>query len=257
MANAPLIAIVGPTASGKTALAIKLAQQFNGEIIAADSRTVYKGMDIGTAKPTAAEQALVPHHLLDVVTPDEPFTVADFKKLAQAAIQDIAARGKLPILVGGSGLYVDAVLFNYSFSPSGSGRDTVNPRHASKGTTHTRQPLREHTLVLGLTAPREVLKQNIEARTKAMMSDGFIEEARQLHEQYGEVKALLTPGYTAAVAYMQGASSLEEVEQQFARNDSQLARRQLTWFRRNKSIQWVSDLSQVVDLVTTFLNKKQ
>lgn len=253
----PLVAIVGPTASGKTALAIELAQRFNGEIIAADSRTVYRGMDIGTAKPTAAEQALVPHHLLDVADPDQPFTVADFQKRAQAAIQDITGRGKLPILVGGSGLYVDAVLFNYSFSPVGSGRDTINPRHAGQDTPHTRQSLREHTLVLGLTVPREVLRQRIEARASAMMDGGFIEEARRLYERYGKTKALLAPGYRAAAAYLEGAGDLEEVERQFVRNDYQLARRQLTWFRRNKSIQWVNYPSQAVELVTTFLNKKQ
>src|ERR1700733_8213001 len=94
--NTPLVVILGPTASGKTALALDLAERYNGEIIAADSRTVYAGMDIGTAKPTPQERARVPHHLIDVVTPDQPFTVADFQRLAQAAIADIAARGKLP-----------------------------------------------------------------------------------------------------------------------------------------------------------------
>ena len=106
----------GETASGKSALAIELAKQFNGEIIAADSRTVYRGMDIGTAKPTLEEQHLVPHHLIDVVNPDERFTVADFKHLTEITIRDITSRGKLPILVGGSGLYIDAVLFDFAFS---------------------------------------------------------------------------------------------------------------------------------------------
>ncbi|TXG78204.1 tRNA (adenosine(37)-N6)-dimethylallyltransferase MiaA, partial [Patescibacteria group bacterium] len=100
-----LLTIVGPTASGKTELAIRIAEKFDGEIVCADSRTVYRGLDIGSAKPTAAEQARAPHHLLDVVDPDEPFTVADFKRLADESIADIRGRGKLPILVGGSGLY--------------------------------------------------------------------------------------------------------------------------------------------------------
>src|SRR5712692_3890079 len=102
--NIRLIAIVGPTAVGKTSLAIRLAETFNGEIIGADSRQIYRHMDIGTAKPTAAERARVPHHLIDVVAPDETLTLAQYKQLANAAIADIAARGKLPFLVGGTGL---------------------------------------------------------------------------------------------------------------------------------------------------------
>ncbi len=105
-----LIAILGPTAVGKSALALKLAEEFRGEIVSADSRQVYRGMDIGTAKPTRAERARVPHHLLDVVALDEPFTLAQYQQLAYAAIADIHARGKIPFLVGGSGLYVRAVL---------------------------------------------------------------------------------------------------------------------------------------------------
>ncbi len=117
MVAAPkLVAIVGQTASGKTALAIELAQRFSGEIIAADSRTLYKGMDIVTAKPSAEERKVVPHHLIDVSTPDKPLTVADFKRLATAAITDITARGKLPLLVGGTGLYVDAILYDFQFN---------------------------------------------------------------------------------------------------------------------------------------------
>src|SRR5690554_3992440 len=103
----PLVVIVGQTASGKSALAMHLARRFNGEIIAADSRTVYRDMDIGTAKPTPKDRAAVPHHLIDIVDPDESFNVADFQRLANAAIKDVARRGKLPILVGGTGLYVD------------------------------------------------------------------------------------------------------------------------------------------------------
>lgn len=106
----PLVAIVGPTAVGKTRVSIQLAQEFNGEIVSADSRQVYRGMDIGTAKPTVEERRLVPHHLIDVVAPGEPFTLAEYQQAAYAAIADIHAHGHLPLLVGGSGLYVRAVL---------------------------------------------------------------------------------------------------------------------------------------------------
>lgn len=108
----PLFVLVGPTASGKTALAISLAEQFNGEIVGADSRQIYQSMDIGTAKPTPAERARVPHHLIDIIAPDDPFTLANYQRRATAAIADIHARGKTPVLVGGTGLYVRAITDN-------------------------------------------------------------------------------------------------------------------------------------------------
>jgi tRNA dimethylallyltransferase len=110
MKDKPLIAILGPTAVGKSALALRLAQELRGEIISADSRQVYRGMDIGTAKPSAAEQHLVPHHLIDLVNPDEPFTLAEYQRLAYAAIAQVHAHGNVPFFVGGTGLYVRAVL---------------------------------------------------------------------------------------------------------------------------------------------------
>src|SRR5690606_33063041 len=112
----PLVVIAGPTASGKTALAIELAERFGGEIICADSRTIYKGMDVGTAKPGVDEQAQIPHWGLDLVEPGDRFTAADFKEYALQKINEIRARGHVPFLVGGTGLYVDAVLFDYQFS---------------------------------------------------------------------------------------------------------------------------------------------
>lgn len=115
--SAPLIVICGPTASGKTALAIKLARQYGGEIICADSRTIYKGMDIGTAKPTASEQALVPHWGIDIVEPGDTYSVAQFKEYALAKIREIRGRGNIPFLVGGTGLYIDAVVLDYTFGP--------------------------------------------------------------------------------------------------------------------------------------------
>src|SRR6266545_686100 len=106
--NSPVVVILGPTASGKSDLGLRLAKQYNGEIIAADSRTIYKGMDIGTTKPSASDRAIVPHHLIDVTTPNEPLTVADFKRMAGPAVDEIASRGRLPFIVGGTALYIDA-----------------------------------------------------------------------------------------------------------------------------------------------------
>ncbi|QQS17544.1 hypothetical protein IPL44_00610 [Candidatus Saccharibacteria bacterium] len=113
----PLIVIVGPTASGKTGLAVSLAKEFGGEIISADSRTIYRGMTIGTAKPTAEEMDDIPHHLIDLVDPDEEFTLWNFQQLAKEKIADIRSRGNIPFLVGGSGLYVDSVIFDYEITP--------------------------------------------------------------------------------------------------------------------------------------------
>jgi tRNA dimethylallyltransferase len=249
---------VGPTASGKTALAIEMAQKFDGEIICADSRTVYKSMDIGTAKPTNVERELVPHHLLDVVEPDEPFTVADFKKLANESIDDICRRGKLPIMVGGSGLYIDAVLFDYGFASKGAKHDPTNPRHLDKSEPQIRHGMRDNTLLVGLNPDLEVIKQRITDRVDEMLSQGFEDEVGYLYSKYGDgTKALQAPGYRAFRDYIENKISLDEAKAQFIRNDYLLARRQRTWFKRNKSIHWLDNREEYVDILTTFLNKKQ
>lgn len=285
--NPPLIVIVGETASGKTGLAIELAQQFNGEIIAADSRTIYKGMNIGTAKPDAVEQAAVPHHLIDVVNPDQPFTVADFKRLAEAKIAEITARGKIPFLVGGTGLYIDAVIYNFSFTapPDPHEREYLqslsveelqalhqergmalpendkNPVHLIRslernGEIPVRHGLREHTLLLGLAISREALEAKLTKRVDAMVERGFIEEVTELARRYGwTCQALQAPGYKAFRPYLEGEATLEEAKHNFVRNDLQYAKRQRTWFRRNKSIHWLNKSADSVALVTTFLNK--
>lgn len=286
----PLLTIVGTTASGKSALAIELAERFGGEIICADSRTIYRGMDIGTAKPTAAERAQLPHHMLDVVDPDEPFSAAQFKQAANQAIDEIQARGKLPLLVGGTGLYVDAVLYDYQFHTAADPalraelnglsvpelqnrlraagialpENSRNPRHLIRaletgGARAGRGTLRPNTLVIGLDPGQQALKKRVEARVEAMFAGGFLDEARRLGEAYGwEAEALQTPGYKAARNYILGAQSQAECQAEFVRNDLHYAKRQRTWFRRNKSIHWFTnsgEIDDIVDLVTTHLNK--
>ena len=285
--NAPLIVILGPTASGKTALAIQLASQFDGEIIAADSRTVYKGMDIATAKPNAVERSEVRHHLLDVVKPNEVFTVADFKRLANAAIKDIASRGKIPFLVGGSGLYIDAVIYNYGLRPVGSSalrdelnqlsveelqerlrqksiplpRNDRNPRHLIRaietgGILSKKEELRPKTLVLGLDPDREVLQAKITARVDAMVNDGLVSEVYRLATEYGwNTPAMQTPGYRAFRSYLDGTASIDQAKKLFVQADLQYSKRQKTWFKRNRDILWISKTTDLVDLVTTFLSK--
>jgi tRNA dimethylallyltransferase len=285
MAARPLVAIVGETASGKSALALHLAEVFGGEIICADSRTIYTGMDIGTAKPTAADRSLIPHHILDVVSPDQRFSAADFKAQAEAAIADIHTRGKLPIIVGGTGLYVDAVLYDFAFrSPADPKQreelekmsveqlqqaltekeialpnNPQNPRHLIRaletgGEPSERKPLRGETLVLGLKIDRELLEQRIENRIDDMITTGLLEEIETLAQKYSwDAPGLQAPGYRAFRPYFAGEIDIETAKKQFARNDTQLAKRQRTWFKRNEDIQWVSDFEQAKELVQNLL----
>jgi tRNA dimethylallyltransferase len=247
--------IVGETASGKSALAMEIARQFNGEIICADSRTVYKGMDIGTAKPSNKDRAEIPHHVLDVVEPDGLFTVADFKRLANEAIEDIHNRGNLSIMVGGSGLYVDSVIYDYQFSELQAERDEQNPRHLKAAVTSDREEIRDNTLLIGLQLEREVLEKRVHDRVGTMVKDGFIDEVKALASQFDVTsKAFLAPGYKAFVAHVQGELDLKQAKEQFARADMQLAKRQRTWFKRNKSIHWITDLHDAKTLIQNFLS---
>lgn len=281
--------IVGETASGKTALSLELAERFNGEIICADSWTVRKGVDIGTAKPTAEERKRVPHHLLDVVGPDGEFTAAVFKELANKAISDIAGRGKLPIMVGGTGLYVDGVIYDFDFLPEGDRKereelnklsiakllerieyskldltdiDTRNKRRLirlieTRGMKPTRKPLRKNTLIIGLKNDREIIEQRIISRLDGMLAAGLEDEVRGLVGKYGwEAEALKGIGYAQWRGYFEGVQSLPETRSKIIKATFEYAKRQRTWFKRNKSIQWFHtpvNMRDIVDSVTTFL----
>jgi tRNA dimethylallyltransferase len=286
-----LIVIVGETASGKSDLALRLAQQFNGEIICADSWTVRQQADIGTAKPTAKDRALVPHHLLDVVEPCQDFTAAVFKRLANKAIKDISNRGKLPILVGGTGLYIDGVIFNFGFLPSGdrAARKELNKLNNSAllnkiaeqnialgnvdkrnkrrlirlietgGAVPSKQELHVNTLIIGLKTERSALEERIVKRIDCMLADGLEDEVRGLAERYGwDCEALKGVGYAQWKGYFAGTQTLAETRQKIIKANLDLAKRQRTWFKRNKSIQWFSTpvrWSEVVDTITTFLDR--
>lgn len=250
----PLIVVVGETASGKTALGIELAQKFNGEIICADSRTIYRGMDIGTAKPTPEEQDLVPHHLLDIRDPDEAYSAAQFQKDAQDLIEDSHNRGKVPIMVGGTGLYIDSVIYNYTFAPEAE-RDPTNPRHTAPDNAPKDEKLRPNTLIFGLQRDREDLEARIQKRVQAMLDAGLIDEVKTLVELYGrDNEALSGIGYRFFADYLEGKLSLSEATEKFVRGDMLLAKRQRTWFKRNKSIQWLTDPSKAVAITTTYMN---
>ena len=244
---APLIVILGETASGKTAAGIKLALQIGGEIICADSRTIYKHLDIGTAKPMSKEQQGVPHHLLDILNPDQKFSAAQFKQKATGIIDDIWARGHFPIMVGGTGLYLDSVLFDFQFAGQDAPKNPDNPRHLMKSEGSAARKLRESTFVCGLTVDRELLKERITARVGQMFNDGFLDEIKEVTATYGwDNESMSGIGYRVAREYFNESASLEDVKQAFISRDTSLAKRQRTWFRRNPHIKWFKQADQLI-----------
>jgi tRNA dimethylallyltransferase len=283
---APLVAVVGETASGKTALTLALAQKFGGEIICADSWTVRREVNIGTAKPSYEEQKLIPHHLLGVVGPCEDFTAAVFKQMANESISDIASRGKIPFLSGGTGLYVDGVLFDYSFLPAGDrgargqfdaitaeqlvvkasslglsteGIDTQNKRRIirlieTNGGVAKKQSLRKNTLYFGLRLPKEQLEARIVQRVDSMLAAGLEAEVKQLAERYGwDCEALKGIGYAQWQDYFAGKSDLGQTRERIIRATMQLAKRQRTWFKRHQEIHWVSNQAEAEQLISQWL----
>jgi tRNA dimethylallyltransferase len=286
--NDALVVIVGETASGKSSLAMEIAGLFDGEIIAADSRTVYREMNIGTAKPSLEDQARIPHHLIDVVSPDESMTVAGYKPLALAVIDDVLSRGKLPILVGGTGLYVDSVIYDFSLDggrPNEEIRNRLqqmtveelqaeilreglqlpnnpmNPRHLIRqlergGLPVSRKKLRKNTLVLGVQVDPDVLKERIISRVDEMLRLGLESEAHALFSEYSPTcLSLQTIGYQEFQEYFVGRVTIKDVREAIITHTFQYAKRQRTWFRRNSDIQYICKKEEAVDLVTTFLNK--
>jgi tRNA dimethylallyltransferase len=269
----PLIVIAGPTASGKTSLAIKLAEQYGGEIICADSRTIYAGMDIGTAKPTMQERGRVPHWGLDIVVPGERYTAADFKQYAEQKIEEVRARGNIPFLVGGTGLYVDAVVFDYQFGgPADDAlrgqleqftiaqlhhyceennielpENKLNKRYVIRAieqrgrTSHRSQKPLDNSIIVGITTDRDVLRTRILKRSEQIFEDGVVDEATMLGKKYGWESAAMTGNiYPLIRAHLNGELTLEEVKEKNATADWRLAKRQLTWLRRNPYIKWLS-----------------
>ncbi len=267
-----LVAIVGPTASGKTSLAIDIAKAFNGEIIAVDSRTVYKGLDIGTAKPTKEQQAEVKHWGLDIVEPNQTYSAAQFKAYANEAIKDITKRGKLPILVGGTGLYMDGVLYNFSFAePDHALRkelgektieelqtmitkqkipmptNSLNKLHLitaleRKGKPTEREKLRKGAIIVGLNPDRVNLRRIVKSRIAAMVKDGVQEELTVSAKKYGWQSEAYKAGiYKVLIPVINNGYSLDEALKEAAMSDMRLAKRQMTWLKRNPDIKWFVD----------------
>lgn len=224
----PVLVIIGPTGSGKTGLAIKVAKRLNGEVISADSRAIYKGMDIGTAKPSIDEMDGVVHYGIDLVEPCDRFTVVDFVRYAREKIAEIRAKGKLPIIAGGTGLYVDALVYNYQFD------DIV------KKTCSDRDEIDSNFILVGIDWPREVIRERLLKRSHKLFEQDIESETLAMVEKYGwDDQAMKSDIYPICWEMMRGNISRDEAIKLNAIDDWHLAKRQLTWFKRNKNINWL------------------
>lgn len=285
----PIICIAGPTASGKTALAVALAQELDGEVVSCDSMQVYKYMDIGTAKPTVEEMQGIPHHMLSVAEPEEEFSVSRYCQMATPIVEDILSRGKAAIIAGGTGLYMDSLIQGNAFAPFPStgvreqlevqadrdgmpamldwlrsiDRECAARLHLSDRkriiralevyletgetiTAHNRKtqqiPPRFSPVWLGINfASRSDLYHRIDRRVDMMLQQGLVEEIQRLLQRGIPRKctAMQAIGYKEFLDAMDGLCTLEEAAEQVAKSSRHYAKRQLTWFRRNKSIHWL------------------
>ena len=267
-----ILIVVGPTASGKSFTAMRLAETLNGEIICADSRTIYKGMDIGTAKPSKTDRIMIKHHLLDMVEPDQGYTVANFAKDAKHAIADIQSRGKTAVVVGGSGMYVYALLYDYRFrKPTGMEQQEVarlddtqlmelakqhypqasqnfvfkNRRRVEQLLTrgpamnYDRSVIKIDSIVVGINPPKAELQERIDSRTQELLNNGFVHEVQQLVSKYGTLELFEeTIGYRQVLEYLAGDIDKSQLAERISTATRQYAKRQLTWFGRNKDIIW-------------------
>ena len=266
-----LIAVVGPTAVGKTALGIELAQQFNGEIISGDSQQVYRHLDIGTAKATPEEQAAAPHHLIDVRDVDANYSVYDFVVEASQAITEIASRGKVPIIVGGTGLYLQSLLEGYhlggevdqekvlayrktleqlsdevlfgKIAELGKEISEINRRRAIRalelakfGQNLENKETNYEALLIGLNDDRQVLYDRINHRVDLMLEKGILDEAKWLYDNHRNAQAARAIGYKELFPYFTGDASLEDCVEKLKQNTRRFAKRQLTWFRNRMAV---------------------
>jgi len=285
----PLIILTGPTAVGKTALSIRLARLVGGEIISADSMQVYKGMDIGSAKIRKEEMQEIPHYLIDVLEPSDEFHVVRFTEMVKEAMERIYANGHIPILTGGTGFYIQAVLYDIDFTENGedtSYRESLEVLAKEKGAVVLHEMLKEvdpvsaeqihannvkrviraleyfketgeaisahnererekesayNSAYFVLNAPRPLLYERIDRRVDQMMNDGLVEEVMKLKEKgyHREMVSMQGLGYKEILSYLEGEISLEEAVYILKRDTRHFAKRQITWFKREKDVIWV------------------
>lgn len=284
---APLIVITGPTASGKSGLALELAKCYHGEIICADSRTIYTGMDIGTAKPSLSEREQVPHHLLDVAQPGQKYTAADFQSQAYRAIETIRSRGNVPFLVGGTGLYIDAIVREYEW-PEREATETdrqeleklsIDELHTMIKKQHLEMPMnktnkrhlinalmrrgsqgsarsspQENTVVVAIATDMKVLEDRIRQRAHVMFKQGVVKEALRLSEQYGwDSEAMSGNIYPIVRQIVEGTLTEQQATDLFLKKDRQLAKRQITWLKRFDYVRWL-ELDEARDYLEQILD---
>ncbi|MFT4532054.1 MAG: tRNA dimethylallyltransferase [Candidatus Saccharimonadales bacterium] len=281
--QSPILFIVGPTASGKSNLAMQLAETLGGEIVAADSQTIRRSMDIGTAKPSHDEQRRVKHHMIDIIDPYEEYNVARFQDEARAAIGDIQTRGLLPIVVGGTGLYIDSLFYGYSLSDQnlevraelnaksveelqkiirqngyGMPENDRNPRHligviSRAGSSPADKIPVEGALMVGIDVDEDTLKARISSRIDKMIGSGLIDEVRSLVSRYGKPSSKIDAiAYPIFIDYLDSKVSLDKAKELFSQSDWQYARRQKSWLRRNKHINWLQSddrLTETLELI--------
>jgi len=296
---APLVVILGPTASGKSALGIKLAEQLSGEILVCDSTQVYRHFDIGTAKVPVAEQRGIPHHLVDLVEPREVFTAGEYRRRALEILAGLRERGKLPILTAGTGLYLRALLEGLSDAPERSEelRERLRKKVELRGPAHLHRILKRmdreaaariapqdtqkiiraieiRTLAkkpvsdvhragrialegyavtkIGLMPPRAALYARIDARVEAMLRAGWVEEVRKLIDQGtpADAKPFQFIGYSQLRASIESAQSIEVAREQVQQATRQFAKRQITWFRKEPDVHWLTGFGDDPDVLT-------
>ena len=307
MSKPKVIVIGGPTASGKTSLSIELAKKINGEIISSDSMQIYKDMTIGTAKPTVEEMDGIPHHLLDFVSPDERYSVADFKRDAESAIEEILSKKKNPIVVGGTGLYIDSLVYGIEYpdielddeyrkklmqeadteeglinlynkakkidpeairkiSPNDKKRITrILEVYNATGKTKTElekisriNGVKYDYKVFAINMDREKLYDRINLRVDIMLEQGLIDEVENLVKKYSKFPtAMQGLGYKEVVEFLNKEISKEEMIDKIKQESRRYAKRQLTWFRKNKEIIWLDGLADRQKNIDLIINKAE
>ena len=292
-----IIVIVGPTGVGKTKLSIELAKKYNGEIINADSTQVYKELDIATAKVTPEETEGIPHHLLDIKDITEDYTVYDYQKDCRNAIEEIIQKGKTPIMVGGTGLYIKAALYDYQFNNEDNSElyselsneelynklisvdpestihknnrkrvvralnyyEQNNKKFSSKEKT---DKLLYDVIFIGLTTDREVLYNRINKRVDIMLDNGLMDEAKRIYNKNIRSKAVMTPiGYKELFEYFDNNKTLEESIELIKQRSRKYAKRQYTWFNHQIPVNWFDvdfdNFDNTVNNIINFINKQK
>jgi len=304
MSKPMVVVIGGPTASGKTALSIELAKKINGEIISADSMQIYKDMTIGTAKPTKEEMKGIKHYLVDCVSPEKRYSVADFKRDATEAIEEILSKNKVPIVVGGTGLYIDSLIYGIDYNeinvdleyranlekmidekglsyvydlaqkidPVAMEKISCNDKKricrvleiynsTGKNKTEMEAESRKNGIkydfrVFAIDMERLRLYERINKRVDLMIEAGLIEEVQNLISKYPDMPtAMQGLGYKEVVDYFDGKYSKEDMIEKIKQESRRYAKRQLTWFRKNKDIRWI-DASRSLEENTDFIIKE-